>query len=141
MSIPVTHPIPIPVCIPVPQSDGKGGSNAGSIAAGLLVPCFLFSACFAAAAVAIGKRNGGGAREGFNILVRGARDLPRSLPSVQVPSFSGGGYSPNTYFAGSGNDYASGNGLDAIPEATIVDAATGQPVQPLIAPTFIAPAQ
>jgi hypothetical protein len=123
--------------IPVlPKPDGKGGSHAGAIAAGVLVPCFLLSACFAAAAVAIGRRNGGGAREGFNILVRGARDLPRSLPSVQVPSFSGGGYSPNTYFAGSGNEYAAGNGLDSIPEATMIDAATGQPVQPLIAPPF-----
>ncbi|KAJ1637416.1 hypothetical protein T492DRAFT_1126108 [Pavlovales sp. CCMP2436] len=113
------------------RAGGQGnGSTAGAVFAGLFAPFFLLSACFAATGLAIGRRNGGGAREGFNILLQGARDLPRTLPSVQVPSFSGGGsYAPNQYFAGSGNEYAACNHMaDAIPEALIVDAATGQPV-------------
>jgi hypothetical protein len=114
------------------DSDGHHGAG-GAIAAGILVPCFLFAGCIGAAALAVGRRNGGGAREGFNILVQGARDLPRSMPPVQVPNLPTFGRGANGeyggYFAGSGNDYTTaGHMAESIPEATVVDASTGQPV-------------
>lgn len=122
-----------------PHGQGGGGGHGGAIAAGLLVPCFLFAGCVAAASVAIGRRNGAGPREGFAILARGVRDLPRTMPPVQVPSFGRGGAAGagagdfgSTYFAGSGNDYAAGNHMsDPIPEAVVIDAATGLPAQPV----------
>jgi hypothetical protein len=115
---------------------GARGSG-GSAALGVLLPVLLLAGCVGAAALAVGRRNGGGAREGFHILVRGARDLPRSMPAVSVPAFrrgrAGAGGADEAaftgYFAGSGNDYAGGGyATDPIPQATVIDAATGQPI-------------
>jgi len=119
---------------------GGGGDAGGAIAAGILVPCFVLAACAGAAAVAVGRRNGGGAREGAAILARGVRDLPRawSVPPVNLPTFGrgvrGDGAGAREYFAGSGNDYydAGAHAADAIPQAVVIDAATGLPAPPVL---------
>lgn len=123
---------------------GRGG-GFGAVAAGILLPCLALAGCAAAASVAIGRRNGGGPREGFAVLARGVRDLPRTvnLPAVSLPTFGrgGGGGSAdyaNSYFAGSGNDYAAGSHMsDPIPEAVVIDAATGLPAQPVMHATVV----
>lgn len=119
---------------PDPHASGEGGA----VAAGILLPCLLLGGCAFAAGAAVGRRNGGGAREGLSLIAHGAassaRNLPRNLPPVfsrRNDNASGhwGGLAPSSgYRTGGGDEYSGLHGMDSIPEATIVDATTGQPV-------------
>lgn len=123
----------------------SGGGAGGAIAAAILIPLFACCACVGLAAVYIGRNTGGGPMDGLSVLARAAGDLPRHLPQVSLPQFPGRGGGGG---GGGGDDIGVGNytGLFSgggsgmgpnqadtivepiIPQAQVVDAATGQPV-------------
>jgi len=121
-----------------PNQGGGGGGAAGAIIAAILVPCLLLACCVGGASTMIGQNMGGTPVDGFNSLVGGAR---RAVANVNLPAVSNpftrtrdgnagtGGEAPYTGFLSSPQAFGGGdNGMDPIPQAQVVDAATGLPV-------------
>lgn len=106
---------------------GGGGGHGGSVAAAILVPLFVLGACGGVLFLAV-RRGGGNARQGLASLAADARNLPASLPPLQIP-FAAARQPMNSATEANPGDWTA-----EIPQAQLIDPQTGAPVVPAQTP-------